>query len=263
MFRQESLQTFVYRIRRSEEVGGPSCAWAPADSVDRTRDGHGRNHVTGAVPDRRSDACDARLPFTCTLGPSAPAYFGENPLAEFRVGEHRALSLCIGPREQNLCAGACGHGQSRTDEDRVAQSCRWFHRGHAHAYGPLAAVDLHAFAGDFTKARKYGRCGIDQCVRCGGGEFGKPRAGSPQSVRIAGQQAVNLEADSEAVRGCSRKPGASAEIAERAGLLGHRVQNTHRFVENTDAAMLSHRSILSSRIVGSHHRVEFGYVDTE
>ena len=47
-----------------------------------------------------------------------------------------------------------------------------------------------------------------------------------------------------------------AKFGKPARRLGHRVQHAHRFVENADTAILSHREILASRMLRSparHH----------
>jgi hypothetical protein len=51
------------------------------------------------------------------------------------------------------------------------------------------------------------------------------------------------------VCGGPRQSGALAQFGQPAGGLGHRVQYAHRFVEDADTAILSHREILAFRIV--------------
>ena len=51
------------------------------------------------------------------------------------------------------------------------------------------------------------------------------------------------------MRGRARQAGALAEFGQPAWRVGHRVQHTHRFVQHADAAILSHKEILTSQIV--------------
>ncbi|GLW94599.1 hypothetical protein Aglo03_54150 [Actinokineospora globicatena] len=62
---------------------------------------------------------------------------------------------------------------------------------------------------------------------------------------------MHLEADREPVRGRPRQAGLHAQLRQAARLFGDRLQYRHRLVQNSDAAMLSHVSILLSRYVGS------------
>ena len=61
--------------------------------------------------------------------------------------------------------------------------------------------------------------------------------------------AFGAQAGGQAVRGGARKSGALAEFGQTARGIGNRVQYPHGFVENADAAILSHREILTSRML--------------
>ncbi|BBY96747.1 hypothetical protein MFAL_02140 [Mycolicibacterium fallax] len=60
---------------------------------------------------------------------------------------------------------------------------------------------------------------------------------------------MDFQARGQPVGGGPRQPGALAEFGQAARRLGDRVQHPHRFVEDADTAILSHREILTSRIV--------------
>ena len=53
----------------------------------------------------------------------------------------------------------------------------------------------------------------------------------------------------QAVRGGTRQSRALAQLGKPARRIGDRMQDAHGFVEDADAAILSHREILASRIV--------------
>ncbi|BEK90086.1 proline dehydrogenase [Nocardia seriolae] len=61
---------------------------------------------------------------------------------------------------------------------------------------------------------------------------------------------MGLQAHGQPVRGGAGQAGAGAQLVEAAGLLGYGVQDGHGFVQNPDTAMLSHRTILASRMLG-------------
>ncbi|EUA14078.1 transcriptional regulator, IclR family domain protein [Mycobacterium xenopi 4042] len=60
---------------------------------------------------------------------------------------------------------------------------------------------------------------------------------------------MHLEAGGKPVRGGPGQAGAFAQFSQAARRFRDRVQHTHSFVEHPDAAILSHKEILASRIV--------------
>src|SRR5699024_6572710 len=108
------------------------------------------------------------------------------------------------------------------------------------------------FTGDITQARKHVGGGLEQRIAGGLGEFGQARAGAPQPVFGTIEHPVRLEPDGQAVGRGPGQSGAFADLGQRAGRLGDRVEDVHGFIEHADAAMLSHESILTSHIVRSH-----------
>ena len=70
--------------------------------------------------------------------------------------------------------------------------------------------------------------------------------GRHSPVGAAVQQPVHLQAHREPVRGGARQAGALAQLGQPARLGGRRPQHPHGFVEHADAAMLSHKQILTS-----------------
>ena len=84
------------------------------------------------------------------------------------------------------------------------------------------------------------------------GEFGEGRAQAPSAVGVASQQPVHFESRGEPVRGGPRQSGAVAQFGQPARGLGDGMQYPHGFVEHADAAILSHREILASRMLRCH-----------
>jgi hypothetical protein len=60
---------------------------------------------------------------------------------------------------------------------------------------------------------------------------------------------MHFQSSGESMRGGARKAGALTQFGQPARRLGHGVQHTHRFVQHADAAILSHKEILTSQIV--------------
>lgn len=61
---------------------------------------------------------------------------------------------------------------------------------------------------------------------------------------------MDFETDGESMGGRARQTGSCTEFGEAARFLSYCMKNAHCFVQDADAAMLSHRSIPVSRIVG-------------
>ena len=80
-------------------------------------------------------------------------------------------------------------------------------------------------------------------------ELGDSGTKAPLPVAVAGQQPVYFQPDGQPVGRSPWQLGAFAEIRQAAWGLGHRVKHAHGFVQHADAAILSHKEILSSQIV--------------
>ncbi len=85
-----------------------------------------------------------------------------------------------------------------------------------------------------------------------------PGPGRQLSVAVAHEETVDLEAHGETVRRGTGQAGPRAQLVEVARLFGNRMEDCHRFVQHSDPAMLSHRSIPPSRIMGSISHTENG-----
>ena len=62
----------------------------------------------------------------------------------------------------------------------------------------------------------------------------------PAALTVAGQQPVHLQSGGQPVRGRAGQAGAVAQLGQAARGLGDGMQHAHGFVENADAAILSH-----------------------
>ena len=140
-------------------------------------------------------------------------------------------------------------GSRRADRHGVAQPARRLRRGDADAVRAVAAVELHALAGDVAQPGQHRGRGLQQRVDAAVRELGQRRPGPPAPVRSAVQQSVHLQPHREAVRGGAGQAGAGAQLGQPARLRGRRAQHPHGFVEYADAARLSHEAILTSRIL--------------
>ena len=72
------------------------------------------------------------------------------------------------------------------------------------------------------------------------GQFGQGWPELPSAVIVAAEHAVRFQTGRKSMGGRAGETGAFAEFAERTGRLGNRVEHSHGFVENADAAILSH-----------------------
>jgi hypothetical protein len=85
----------------------------------------------------------------------------------------------------------------------------------------FAPVQLDALAGDLTEAGQDEGGGVDEWVARARGEFAQSGARAPQTVRVAREESVDLEAHREPVCGGARETGPVAQFGEAARLFGH------------------------------------------
>ena len=73
----------------------------------------------------------------------------------------------------------------------------------------------------------------------------RPEHESPVTVPV--EQFMDLEGDRQAMRRGPRQSGLLDQVAERARAGGYGIENGHRFVDDADAATMSHKAILASQ----------------
>lgn len=246
------LQTLVERFGSCEKVRRPAGSRSSTHPIDGAGDRNRGNDSACRVSDGSRDAGDTGLTFGCALCPAAPANLEEHSFAEGRIGEDGPLGLWICPCEKDLGAGSGVHRQSGSDEHRVTQAGRWFHRRDADALCAFATVQLDAFAGDFAKAGEDESGRSNEWIISGGSEFGESGPWAPLTVRVASEESMDFETDGESMGGRARQTGSCTEFGEAARFLSYCMKHAHCFVQDADAAMLSHRSIPVSRIVGCY-----------
>ena len=115
--------------------------------------------------------------------------------------------------------------------------------------GAFATVELHALAGDLAQPGEHRRPGGEQRVVDAGRQFGEGGPQPPAALAVAGQQPVHLQSRGQPVRGGPGQSGAVAQFGQPARGIGDGMQYAHGFVEDADAAILSHREILASRML--------------
>ena len=80
-------------------------------------------------------------------------------------------------------------------------------------------------------------------------QFGDRGTEPPTTVTIAGQQPMNFQAGCQPVRCGPWQTGAVAQFGQSTWRFRDRVQHPHGFIENANAAIMSHIEILASHIV--------------
>ena len=207
---------------------------------------------TAAVAHRRRHARHPRLALGHALRPTAPAHFGQHPVGEFRLRQHglsggarrcgpAALwrpnppSSATAPRPEPYREGPqpvparprrparCPRGGT------AARSRRWSRAAAGSTAAPAAS------SGSLTWAASSVTAG--------------PSRQRPSSSR-ASRRCTSSAAASRYVVALGR-PVRSHSSASPQGDSAIAVQYAHGFVEDADAAMLSHKEILASRILRS------------
>src|ERR1700757_812663 len=74
---------------------------------------------------------------------------------------------------------------------------------------------------------------------------------------------MNLQRSRKTIRGGPGHPGSLAQFGQPARRFRDRVQHDHGFVEDADAAMLSHKEILASRILRSSERAAIERIEAK
>ena len=110
----------------------------------------------------------------------------------FAVGQHRLLRGRIAVGQQHLGARPGRHRQPGADRHRIAKARRRFQRGHADPRRALAAVELHALAGDLAQPRQHHRAGGQQRIVDLPGQFGRARDRAASGPRRRGPAAGAL-----------------------------------------------------------------------
>ncbi len=119
------------------------------------------------------------------------------------------------PREQHLGRRSGRQRQPGSDRNRVSQARRELGRRDAHPHVALASVELRAFTGRIAQLRKHRAGDRDQPVFAAGcRELRKPGSEHEAALTVAGDEAVSLEGDGQAVRGRPRETGECDETRQ-------------------------------------------------
>src|SRR5262249_30834642 len=130
---------------------------------------------------------------------------------------------------------------------RCAKPVRAFGRRDTHPFSAVPPVQLSAFPALVAHPRENRSGRDDKRIRPRRGELAHSRPEHESPVTLAVEQFMDLEGDRQAVRRGPRQPSFLDQIAERARAGGHGIENGHRFVDDADAATMSHEAILSSQ----------------
>ena len=115
----------------------------------------------------------------------------------------------------------------------------------------LATPELGGLAGDVAQSGQDGAGGGEQAVLAGRcGELGEAGAEHEAALHVAGDQAVVLEGDREAVGGGPGQTGAGHQARQSGRSRLERGEHEGGLVEYADARSIVHIPIFSSQGVG-------------
>ena len=229
-------------LGRGQQVGRPPHAGPAADAVDRARRPTPRpprcppasrtGADTLATPDSRSATlCAQPRRRTSTSARSVNRASGSRERCT--AGSAHAAST--------LAPGARGHRQPRADRHGVAQAAGGFGRGDADALGAVAAVELHALAGDVAQPGQHGRGRLQQRVDAARGQLGQRGARPPLPSEPRCSRPCTSSPTASRCAVARGQPRALTQLGQPARLGRGRPQHPHGFVEHADPAMLSHK----------------------
>jgi hypothetical protein len=114
-------------------------------------------------------------------------------------------------------------------------------------FGAVAAVQLGALPTLVAHPRENRSRGQNKWIRSCRGKFAHSRPKHESPVTVPVEQFMDLESDRQAMRRGPRQSGLLDQVAERARAGGYGIENGHRFVDDADAATMSHEAILASQ----------------
>lgn len=170
------------------------------------------------------------------LRPPAPAHGRKVRRREIRPVQTPVKPVGLLPRQKHLRGRPRLHRQGRADGNRIAQANRSLGGCHAHPLIALAAEKLGGFARVVAQRGQNRAGGGEEAVLAGcRGQLAEPRAEDETPLHVAGNQAVVLERDGEAVDGRPRQMRRGHQLRERLGSGFEGAENGCGLVEHSDA----------------------------
>ena len=119
--------------------------------------------------------------------------------------------------------------------------------GDTYPFGAVAAVQLGALATLVAHPGEDRGRHENKWIWSRRRQFAHSRPEHESPVAVPIEQLMDLEGDGQAMRRGSGQSGLLDEVAERARVGGYGIENGHRFVDDADAATMSHKAILASQ----------------